>query len=342
MESKILTLREELNARLAAATDAAALDEVRVSFLGKRGLVTELLKSLRDLSVEEKREAGGLINRFKTEAEEAITARAEAIRAAELEAALKNAKRYNPSLPRLRKVGSYHPITLVRRSLERIFAGMGFTVEDYQEIVNDYQCFESLNIPKHHPARDMQDTYYLENGQLLKTQTSAAQNAIMKKYGAPLRAIFPGRCFRNEATDACHENTFFQMEGMMIDKNISISNLIYFMKTMLSEVFARPIDVRLRPGFFPFTEPGFELDISCLICGGKGCPSCKNSGWLELCPCGMIHPNVLREGGIDPDEYTGFAFGLGLTRLAMMKYGVKDIRDFNSGSLPALSQFVSE
>ncbi len=342
MESKILTLREELNARLAAATDAAALDEVRVSFLGKRGLVTELLKSLRDLSVEEKREAGGLINRFKTEAEEAITARAEAIRAAELEAALKNAKRYNPSLPRLRKVGSYHPITLVRRSLERIFAGMGFTVEDYQEIVNDYQCFESLNIPKHHPARDMQDTYYLENGQLLKTQTSAAQNAIMKKYGAPLRAIFPGRCFRNEATDACHENTFFQMEGMMIDKNISISNLIYFMKTMLSEVFARPIDVRLRPGFFPFTEPGFELDISCLICGGKGCPTCKQSGWLELCPCGMIHPNVLREGGIDPDEYTGFAFGLGLTRLAMMKYGVKDIRDFNSGDLAALSQFVSE
>ena len=342
MESKILTLREELTARLAAATDAAALDEVRVSFLGKRGLVTELLKSLRDLTAEAKREAGGLINRFKTEAEEAITARAEAIRAAELEATLKNAKRYNPSLPRLRKVGSYHPITLVRRSLERIFAGMGFTVEDYQEIVNDYQCFESLNIPKHHPARDMQDTYYLENGQLLKTQTSAAQNAIMKKYGAPLRAIFPGRCFRNEATDACHENTFFQMEGMMIDKNISISNLIYFMKTMLSEVFARPIDVRLRPGFFPFTEPGFELDISCLICGGRGCPTCKQSGWLELCPCGMIHPNVLREGGIDPDEYTGFAFGLGLTRLAMMKYGVKDIRDFNSGDLAALSQFVSE
>ena len=342
MESKILTLREELSARLASATDAAALDDVRVSFLGKRGLVTELLKSLRDLSPEEKREAGGLINRFKTEAEEAITTRAEAIRTAELEASLRNAKHYNPSLPRLRKVGSYHPITLVRRSLERIFAGMGFTVEDYQEIVNDYQCFESLNIPKHHPARDMQDTYYLENGQLLKTQTSAAQNAIMKKYGAPLRAIFPGRCFRNEATDACHEKTFFQMEGMMIDKDISISNLIYFMKTMLSEVFARPIDVRLRPGFFPFTEPGFELDISCLICGGRGCPTCKQSGWLELCPCGMIHPNVLREGGIDPDEYTGFAFGLGLTRLAMMKYGVKDIRDFNSGDLSALSQFVSE
>ncbi len=342
MKEKIELLRRELLARLASAEDEAALEEVRVAFLGKRGSVTELLKGLRDLSPDEKREAGLLINAFKNEAEEAIAAAIEEKKAAALEATLSSAKHYNPTLPRLRKVGSYHPITLVRRSLERIFAGMGFTVEDYQEIVNDYQCFESLNIPKHHPARDMQDTYYLENGQLLKTQTSAAQNAIMKKYGAPLRAIFPGRCFRNEATDACHENTFFQMEGMMIDKDISISNLIYFMKTMLSEVFAKPINVRLRPGFFPFTEPGFELDISCLICGGKGCPSCKNSGWLELCPCGMIHPNVLREGGIDPDEYTGFAFGLGLTRLAMMKYGVKDIRDFNSGSLPALSQFVSE
>ncbi len=342
MESRISALREELSSRLSVCGDAAALDEVRVAFLGKRGHVTELLKGLRDLDVEGKKTAGGLINRFKNEAEEAIAARGEALSAKALEETLKNAKRYNPTLPSAAAVGSYHPITLVRRSLESIFAGMGFTVEDYQEIVNDYQCFESLNIPKHHPARDMQDTFYLENGQLLKTQTSAAQNAIMKKYGAPLRAIFPGRCFRNEATDACHENTFFQMEGMMIDKDISISNLIYFMKTMLSEVFARPINVRLRPGFFPFTEPGFELDISCLICGGKGCPSCKNSGWLELCPCGMIHPNVLREGGIDPEEYTGFAFGLGLTRLAMMKYGIKDIRDFNSGSLSALEQFVSE
>ena len=195
----------------------------------------------------------------------------------------------------------------------------------------------------------MQDTYYLTNGQLLKSQTSAAQNAIYKKYrdalvndGVPIKAIFPGRCFRNEATDACHENTFFQMEGVMVDKNISISNLIYFMKTMLSEVFQKDIKVRLRPGFFPFVEPGFELDISCLICGVEGCPSCKHSGWLELCPCGMIHPEVLKAGGIDPDEYTGFAFGLGLTRLVMMKYGIKDIRDLNSGSLKTLSQFTDD
>ena len=203
---------------------------------------------------------------------------------------------------------SYHPITLIQREVESIFESMGFTIENYDEIVDDYHCFEALNIPKHHPARDMQDTYYLSSGQLLKTHTSAAQNAIMRKYGAPLRAVFPGRCFRNESTDACHENTFFQMEGIMIDEDISISNLIYFMKTMLSEVFGQEVTVRLRPGFFPFVEPGFELDIQCLICGGEGCPSCKNSGWLELCPCGMIHPNVLEYGGIDSEKYTGIAF----------------------------------
>ena len=154
--------------------------------------------------------------------------------------------------------------------------------------------------------------------------------------------MFPGRCFRNEATDASHETTFCQMEGIMVDKDISISNLIYFMKTMLSQVFGREVNVRLRPGFFPFVEPGFELDVSCLICGGVGCSTCHHSGWIELCPCGMIHPNVLREAGIDPEEYTGLAFGLGLTRLVMMKYGVKDIRDLNSGNLKALYQFRHE
>ncbi len=337
----IENLKKAFDEQLGAATSSEALEAVRVGFLGKKSPVSDLMKSLRDMSPEEKKEAGQSINALKDYFAEAVAQKAAALEKAALDAAVRSAKKYNPSIPAAKEIGSYHPITLIARDVEEIFSSMGFTVEDYAEIVDDYQCFESLNIPKHHPARDMQDTYYLENGQLLKTQTSAAQNHIMKKYGAPLRAIFPGRCFRNEATDACHENTFFQMEGMMIDKNISISNLIYFMKTMLSEVFGKKINVRLRPGFFPFTEPGFELDISCLICGGKGCPSCKNSGWLELCPCGMIHPNVLKEGGIDPEEYTGFAFGLGMTRLAMMKYGIKDIRDFNSGNLKALSQFES-
>jgi phenylalanyl-tRNA synthetase alpha chain len=339
MQEKIQALKASFKEALSSVNTPAALEEIRVSFLGKKGAIAELMKGLRD--VADKKSAGQLINTFKNEVEEEISRAETELREAEIKAAVRGAKKYNPSLAFEQKLGSYHPITLATREVEEIFVSMGFTIENYYEIVDDYKCFEALNIPKHHPARDMQDTYYLDNGQLLKTHTSAAQNAIMKKYGAPLRAIFPGRCFRNESTDACHENTFFQMEGMMIDENISISNLIYFMKTMLSEVFKRDVKVRLRPGFFPFVEPGFELDINCEICGGAGCPSCKNSGWLELCPCGMIHPNVLKEGGIDTEKYTGFAFGLGLTRLAMMRYGVKDIRDFNSGSLKALSQFKS-
>ena len=342
MKENIAGLRAQFETELAAAHDSESIEKIRIAYLGKKGSVTELLKGMKDLSVEEKKEFGQTINVVKREVDEQITARVEAIRKEEEDRLVNSAEQYDVTLPADTAYGSYHPITLVQRELEEIFASKGFTVEDFKEIVSDFECFEALNIPKHHPARDMQDTYYLDNGQLLKTHTSAAQNSIMRKYGAPLRAIFPGRCFRNESTDASHENTFFQMEGIMIDKDISISNLIYFMKTMLSEVFKQDVKVRLRPGFFPFVEPGFELDISCHICGGKGCSTCHGSGWIELCPCGMIHPNVLKAGGIDPDEYIGFAFGLGLTRLAMMRYGIKDIRDLNSGSLKTLSQFNHE
>lgn len=235
-------------------------------------------------------------------------------------------------------LGSLHPITIVQKELEDIFISMGFSVEDGNEVETEYNNFEAVNVPKFHPARDMQDTYWLENGQLLKTQTSAAQNKIMKKYGAPLKAIFPGRCFRNEELDACHENTFFQMEGMVIDKDISISNLIFFMKELLSEIFKKEVEVRLRPGFFPFVEPGFELDVKCPYCDGEGCKVCKHGGWIELCPCGMIHPKVLEMGGIDKDKYSGFAFGLGLSRLAMMKFQIDDLRLLNSGDLRVLKQ----
>ena len=342
MKEKIEALAQQFQQELQGAASSDQVEKLRVAYLGKKGSVTQLLKGLKEVGAEQKKELGQHINQLKKTVEDKLSQQVEAIRQAEEQRQVESAESYDITLPTGGQLGSYHPITIVQRQLEEIFASMGFTIEDYKEIVTDYECFEAVNIPKDHPARDMQDTYYLENGQLLKTHTSAAQNAIMRKYGPPLRAIFPGRCFRNEALDASHENTFFQMEGMMIDKNISISNLIYFMKTMLSEVFERDIQVRLRPGFFPFVEPGFELDISCLICGGEGCPTCKGGGWVELCPCGMIHPNVLKAGGIDPEEYTGFAFGLGLTRLVMMKYGVKDIRDLNSGSLKALSQFTQD
>ena len=349
MDNRIDILKEEIKNKLNSTTDLAELDRVRVAMLGKKGSITALLKGMKDLTADERKTFGAEVNRLKAYASEKIEAKVNELNEKAIEAEISLMPVFDVTTPPELDRGSYHPITLSQRQCEAVFRSMGFTVEDYPEVVTDYECFESVNIPKHHPARDMQDTYYLENGQLLKSQTSAAQNAILRKYGknliengVPIKAIFPGRCFRNEATDACHENTFFQMEGMMVDKDISISNLIYFMKTMLSEVFQRDIKVRLRPGFFPFVEPGFELDINCEICGGAGCPSCKHSGWLELCPCGMIHPNVLREGGIDPDRYTGFAFGLGLTRLAMMKYGVKDIRDLNSGNLKSLSQFTDD
>ena len=342
-------VRQNFLAALAAVGNMEDLERIRVEYVGKKGYVTELLKGMKDLSVEEKKTFGQEVNVLKNEVNELIAAKREEVHQKELEEENNKMPEFDISIPANLSRGSYHPITLVQRQCEEVFKSMGFAVEDYSEIVTDYECFEALNIPKDHPARDMQDTYYLDNGQLLKTHTSAAQNAIYKKYkdalineGKPIKAIFPGRCFRNEATDACHENTFFQMEGVMVDKNISISNLIFFMKTMLSEVFQKDIKVRLRPGFFPFVEPGFELDISCLICGGEGCPSCKHSGWLELCPCGMIHPEVLKAGGIDPEEYIGFAFGLGLTRLAMMKFGVKDIRDLNSGDLKCLDQFTDD
>ena len=350
MKAKLELLRQQLAAELSAAADAQALESLRVKYLGKKGTITDLMKLMKDLSNEEKKSFGMLVNDLKQQAAQSITARTEELKELEIRREIERMPLFDLTIPVKEERGSYHPITLVQRECERIFTTMGFNVEDYPEVVTDYECFEAVNVPKDHPARDMQDTYYLTNGELLKSQTSAAQNAILKKYGKrlieegmPIRAIFPGRCFRNEATDATHENTFFQMEGVMVDKDISISNLIYFMKTMLSEVFQRDIKVRLRPGFVPFVEPGFELDISCLICGGDtGCPSCNHSGWLELCPCGMIHPEVLREGGIDPEEYTGFAFGLGLTRLAMMKYGIKDIRDLNSGSLKVMTQFTDD
>lgn len=349
MKQKLEDIRARAKEQLASLTDLSELENFRVQVLGKKGELTGILKSMGALSAEERPKMGQLANEVRTSIETMLSEKTKELKEREMQREIESMPLFDISVPQNLARGAYHPITLVQRECEAIFKSMGFTVEDYSEVVTDYECFESLNIPKDHPARDMQDTYYLENGQLLKSQTSAAQNAIYKKYkdalvndGVPIKAIFPGRCFRNEATDACHENTFFQMEGVMVDKNISISNLIYFMKTMLSEVFRKDIKVRLRPGFFPFVEPGFELDISCLICGGEGCSSCKHSGWLELCPCGMIHPEVLKAGGIDPEEYTGFAFGLGLTRLAMMKYGVKDIRDLNSGNLKSLSQFTDD
>lgn len=314
------------------------LNDIRSDYFGKNGKITSIMKLLKDMSPDEKKEFGIAINTLKNELEGMIEDKKIALEEDSINRALDEMPKVDLTTPSTEKTGSLHPVTIIQERLIELFASMGFSVEDGNEVETEYNNFEAVNIPKHHPARDMQDTFYLNNGQVLKTHTSANQNKIMRKYGAPLKAIFPGRCFRNEELDASHENTFFQMEGMMIDKDVSISNLIYFMKTMLSEIFGKEVDVRLRPGFFPFVEPGFELDSSCPYCGGKGCRVCKHSGWIELCPCGMIHPNVLKMGGIDPEEYQGFAFGLGLSRLVMMTYGVTDIRHLNGKDLKILEQ----
>ena len=335
MNEKVMNIKKIALEELKDLNKEADVLNCKAKYLGKKSELNELLSSLKDLSVEEKKVMGPLLNQTKRELEEAFSRKVEEIN---------NHIDYDfdETLPVYAKTGSLHPVTLVIKDMTDILKRMGFTVVSGPEMEKEYYNFEALNIPKDHPARDMQDTYYLSNGDLLRTHTSPNQVRAMQKYGAPLKVCAPGRVFRNEDMDANHETTFFQLEGMVIDKGVSISNLIYVMRSLLSETFKKDVRVRLRPGFFPFTEPSFELDCSCLMCDGKGCPTCKGAGWIEFCGCGMIHPNVLRESGIDPEEYTGFAFGFGVTRLAMMKYKIGDIRVLNSGDVRALNEFEVE
>ena len=335
MNEKVMNIKTIALEELKDLNKEADVLNCKAKYLGKKSELNDLLSSLKDLSVEEKKVMGPLLNQTKRELEEAFSKKIEEIN---------NHIDYDfdETLPVYAKTGSLHPVTLVIKDMTDILKRMGFTVVSGPEMEKEYYNFEALNIPKDHPARDMQDTYYLSNGDLLRTHTSPNQVRAMQKYGAPLKVCAPGRVFRNEDMDANHETTFFQLEGMVIDKGVSISNLIYVMRSLLSETFKKDVRVRLRPGFFPFTEPSFELDCSCLMCDGKGCPTCKGAGWIEFCGCGMIHPNVLRESGIDPEEYTGFAFGFGVTRLAMMKYKIGDIRVLNSGDVRALNEFEVE
>ncbi len=338
MKENLEIIYNRFNEDIKLVTDECSFNLVKVKFMGKNGLVNEALKLIKTISPSEKKTYGEEVNKLKTSIETRLENVKNDLERLEIENMITGAKIIDLTTPLGENIGSLHPITITQKKLVDIFENMGFYVEDGNEIESEYNNFEAVNIPKNHPARDMQDTFYLENNQVLKTHTSASQNRIMKKFGAPLKVIFPGRCFRNEELDAGHENTFFQLEGLMIDKNISIANLIYFMKTMLSKIFEKDIEVRLRPGFFPFVEPGFELDCKCIYCDGDGCSVCKQSGWIELCPCGMIHKSVLEMGGINSSEYRGFAFGLGLSRLAMMTFNIDDIRTLNSGKIAKLKQ----
>ncbi len=337
LKSVVERIRAETQTHLGQLSSLERVQELEARILGRKGRLTELLSTITTFPKEQRGQVGQMLNVAKNELTEWIEDCRQRLQKSEAMIDRQSAAGIDPTFPGIvRGFGSIHPVTAVQWKIEEVFERLGFTVEAGPEMENDYYNFETLNIPAWHPARDMQDTFWLDNGLLLRTHTSPVQVRAMEKYGPPLRCIVPGRCFRYETIDASHENTFFQCEGLMIDKNISIANLIAVMKLLLREVFHRDVMIRLRPGYFPFVEPGFELDMRCMICGGTGCSTCKQSGWVEILPCGMVHPNVLRFGGIDPHEFTGFAFGLGLTRLAMMKYGVRDIRLMNSGDLRGL------
>lgn len=337
LHEAIASIEADVRGKLSHVETVDALRGLESAVLGKKGTLGALISSIKEYPPDERGKVGQTVNEAKVRVKAAIDARQQALESAAASAEAAQAMSFDPTLPGTRPpMGSVHPVTAVQWEIERAFERLGFTVEAGPEMESEYHNFEALNIPATHPARDMQDTFWLTNGMVLRTHTSPVQHRSMKKFGAPLRVIAPGRCFRYETIDASHENTFHQVEGLMIDRDISIPNLIAMARMLLSEVMKREVELRVRPGFFPFVEPGIEIDMNCQICGGKGCPTCKRSGWVEILPAGMVHPNVLRAGGIDPDEFTGFAFGLGLTRLAMMKYGIKDIRVLNAGDLRAI------
>lgn len=339
LQAQLEELRRATLAAFASASCPAGLEEARVQALGRKGTLAQISREFGKLSPEERASSGKLLNSVKQDIERQYEVKKRRFDEAALAGRLAR-EWIDVTLPAPGiRPGSLHPITQLQEEIEDLFTSLGFAVLDGPEVESEEHNFDALNIPPAHPARDMQDTFWLTNGSLLRTHTSPVQVRGMRELGPPLRMIAPGRAFRNEEVDASHEHTFYQLEGMMIDREVSVANLIYFMKTLLSGVFKREAAVRLRPGYFPFVEPGFELDIQCLICAGKGCPVCKQSGWVELLPCGLVHPNVLRMSGIDPDEWGGFAFGLGLTRLAMMRFGIDDIRQLQGGDMRFLTQF---
>jgi|YNPMSStandDraft_1061717.scaffolds.fasta_scaffold08459_3 phenylalanyl-tRNA synthetase alpha chain len=339
LDSTLSDIEARALSAIEAAADAAALEQARVEFLGRKGALAQIGKDMGKLAPEERARIGRLLNEVKQKLEERFEKKKAWFEEQALAARL-DAEWLDVTLPAPgARPGALHPLTQIQKELEDLFTSLGFAVVDGPEVETEWYNFDALNIPPTHPARDAQDTFWLENGLLLRTHTSPVQVRAMERFGAPLRIIAPGRVFRNEEVDASHEHTFYQLEGMMVDRDVSIAHMLYFMKTLLEAIFRREVTVRLRPGFFPFVEPGFELDIQCLLCGGAGCPVCKQSGWVELLPCGLVHPNVLRAGGIDPEQWNGFAFGLGLTRLVMMRYAIDDIRLLQSGDLRFLGQF---
>lgn len=346
MTAELDTIFTEFTSSLSVVKTKAELLDLKSKFIGPKGQISTILKSLKDKTPEEKRALGSKSNEVKVKIESIVDEQLNVLETAEINEKLSKSwvdvTLKESNLDKGLTAAGYHPTAIVQREIEDIFLSMGFDVLDGPHIEDDWHNFGALNIPADHPARDMQDTFWFRDAvHLLRTHTSCIQVRGMEAKKPPFKFVAPGKVFRCERTDASHEMAFHQLEGMMVGKDISVAHLIYFMKTLLSEIFRREVEVRLRPGFFPFVEPGFELDIKCLICKGAGCSVCKQTGWVELLPCGMVHPNVLKAGNINPDEFTGFAFGLGLDRLVMMRYGIDDIRLIHAADLRFNSQFKS-
>ena len=328
MKEKLAKIREEILKQIDASENLDKLNEVRVSALGKKGALTELLKSMKEVAPQDRPKVGQMVNEVRAEIETALETEKAKLEDRAMEARLKN-EVIDVTLPaKKNSVGHRHPNTIALEEVERIFVGMGYEVVRGPEVEKDYYNFEALNIPKDHPARDEQDTFYINEEIVLRTQTSPVQVRTMEQGKLPIRMIAPGRVFRSDEVDATHSPSFHQIEGLVIDKNITFADLKGTLQEFAQELFGPETKTKFRPHHFPFTEPSAEVDVSCFKCGGKGCRFCKGSGWIEILGCGMVHPNVLRMCGIDPDEYTGFAFGVGIERVAMLKYGIDDIRHF--------------
>jgi phenylalanyl-tRNA synthetase alpha chain len=340
MMENLESLVEAALAEVAGAGDARALDEVRVRYLGKKGEISALLKSLGGLSAEERPKAGALINEAKQRVQSAIDERRRTLEEAALNEQL-SAETLDVTLPgRGEQPGALHPVTRMRRRMEDFFLRLGFDIAEGPEVEDDFHNFEALNIPAHHPARAMHDTFYFGDGRLLRTHTSPVQVRVMQKGEPPFRIIAPGRVYRCDS-DLTHTPMFHQVEGLLVDENITFADLKGTVAAFLKFVFeVDDLPVRFRPSYFPFTEPSAEVDVGCMTCGGEGCRVCSHSGWLEIMGCGMVHPKVLEHGGVDATRYSGFAFGMGVERLAMLRYGVNDLRLFFENDARFLSQFA--
>jgi len=331
-------LAQEALAAVAACADLTVLDEARVHWLGKKGVLTEQLKTLGALPAAERPAAGARINQAKEQVQAAIEARRAALERADIERRLA-AGRIDVTLPgRGEESGGLHPVTQARLRIETLFRRAGFEVASGPEIEDDFHNFEALNIPPNHPARAMHDTFYFPDGRLLRTHTSPVQIRALQARGAPLAIIAPGRVYRCDS-DMTHSPMFHQLEGLVVDENVSFAHMKAVLHGFLQAFFERELAMRLRPSFFPFTEPSAEVDMSCVFCEGRGCRVCKHTGWLEISGCGMVHPNVLTASGVDAESYTGYAFGAGIDRLAMLRYGVNDLRSFFDNDLRFLRQF---